>query len=181
MSGIGPNRCLTSQSLRTRKRFETSVPTAVAAELHVLLRKNRGWPPMDLPLQPPTQFRQKGRFGLDPPIEVAPGPYAVTKPALMPVRVRQRHDRLYNGYRAWIEVGRWPPTYRHLPSGLTAPSEEVRQRRRLTWLEAFNTYALPEHAEVRLSVEYPSARTVRPGKGGDPAARGRNMDSRRRA
>ena len=80
-----------------------------------------------------------------------PPPIAATPPLLLPAEARAAHIERFDGATLHVEVEMPRPE----PAGprLVAADERVIQRRRKTWRQRVEDYALPERARVRIDVQ----------------------------
>lgn len=126
--------CLRSERTDAPKHAEFSIPTKVADDLRARL------------------VRLRGRGGPTiTPITDSPGPRAVHDSLFLPAVARQLYRERFAGASMRIEV-ELPPPEKPRPR-LLADDVADRQRRRKTWAQNVERYALPEGARVHVEVE----------------------------
>ena len=124
--------CLRSTQERASKHAELSIPTPVADQLRHRLRLVRNRP---------------GAIGAS---DAAPGPCAVADALFLPAAARQLFGAAFSGATLRIEV-ELPPPPAPKPR-LVAVDVADRQRRRKTWAQNVDRYALPDGTQVRIEV-----------------------------
>jgi Transposase DDE domain len=127
--------CLATIRYEAAKHIELAVPTPIATRLRERLALIRGKAP--------------GRTCLEPQ-DVAAGPRAVQDALFLPAMARQCFAELFRGASLRVEVklpAPAPPRPR-----LVAIDVADRQRRRKTWKQNLDRYALPEGASLRVEV-----------------------------
>ncbi|MBC8424506.1 hypothetical protein H8E07_10315 [bacterium] len=130
----GPSSdCLHTVRPRASKHVELQVPADVACAIAQRLGQIRQVPPSIAKVVP------------------APGPLVVTQPLLLPAEARKVHRERFCGATLHVELEQpapQPPWPR-----LVAADERVRQRRRKTWQQRLDDYALPEGARLSVRVQ----------------------------
>ena len=127
--------CLRSDLPQTPKHAEFAVPTSMATRLRermALVRRSRTDPASIEPIDSP------------------PGPHAVADSLFLPARARQAFAATFSGASLRIEV-ELPEPDAPQPR-LVAVDAADRQRRRKTWAQNVDRYALPDGATVRMEV-----------------------------
>jgi len=129
--------CLASVDQHAVKHAEIAVPHDVATRLHQRLAIIRGKaePPRHTDLEPVTE---------------RPGHRRVVDALFLPARARQRFDQVFRQATLHV-VAHVPPTPAR--PRLVAVDVSDRQRRRKTWTQHVDRYALPYHAKLRIRVE----------------------------
>ena len=127
--------CLRSARTGSPKHAEFAAPTALASRLRerlALVRCHSSDPPAI------------------EPIDGQPGPYEVNDSLFLPARARQAFCACFSGatLRVEVELPEPDPPRPHL----VALDVADRQRRRKTWEQNVERYALPDGARVRLDV-----------------------------
>jgi len=127
--------CFHSAQSRTSKLLKIPAPPEIAAQLRERLSLIR---------QPPKSP------SLLTPCALQPGPYQVRPSLFLPATARQLFHQLIDKATFHIAVT-LPPKPQHLH--LLAEDVAERQRRRKTWKQNLERYALPEGALIDLKIE----------------------------
>jgi hypothetical protein len=128
------SNCLRSARPLNPKHAEFTVPTSIAVKLRERLSFVRSHPvcPMDIE-----------------PIDTRPGPYDVADALFLPARARQTFSACFIGATLRIEVEAPKPDQQ---PHLVAVDVADRQRRRKTWEQNVERYALPSEAKIWVEV-----------------------------
>ena len=126
--------CLHTDRENASKQAEFSVPTEIAAKLRERLAAVRG--------------RSGERPTIEPIIEPA-GPLSVTDSLFLPAEARHLFTRTFLAATLRVEVALPPPEPR---LRLVADDVGDRQRRRKTWRQNVDRYALPPGARVQVDL-----------------------------
>lgn len=127
--------CLRSAHAYTPKHAEFSVPTAIAQQLRERL---------DLIRRPAVGPATSG------PPEDPPGAHAAAEALFLPARARQIYRRVFDGATLFVALDD-PGPEPQMPR-LVAADVGDRQRRRKTWAQNVERFALPGRVGVRLHV-----------------------------
>ena len=125
-------QCLHSSRPLASKHITVPAPAELAEQVRHRLAKVRGAFPPELALVPASQ---------------EPGPLLAQEPLFLPAEARRVFTELLHGVTFRVEVDRPPQEPR---PRLLAPTHARRQRRRCTWAENVERYALPEGALVNV-------------------------------
>jgi len=126
--------CFTSWQHAASKHVELSVPTALASKLRQRLARVRA------PAEPTII-----------PLADEPGPQLIHPSLLLPAEARRACRECCKGAAVHVDLELPPPASPH--PRLVAVDLAHRQRRRETWVQKLNRYALAEAAVVRLTIE----------------------------
>lgn len=124
--------CLHSSRPLASKHVTVPVPAQLAEQVRHRLAKVRGAFPPDLALTPPNQ---------------TPGPLLAQEPLFLPAEARRVFIKLFQCAAFRVEVEKPPQAPR---PALVAPNHARRQRRRSTWAQNVERYALQEAAVVHV-------------------------------
>ena len=129
--------CFQSKQADSSKHIELSVPAEVGHALQKRLADTRtgGGRPPQRPGAPATK---------------AQAPYEVLSALLLPAKARLRFAKVF--MHAAIHIDSSTPARTPSPARLVAGSEAERQRRRCTWQQNLDRYALPPGVKVGLRV-----------------------------
>ena len=131
--------CLRTTREGASKHAELSVPTAIAERLRQRLALIRG-----------KDTSCGASAATIDPIHATPGPRAVADSLFLPATARQVFEAVFSASTLRIRV-ELPPPEKPRPR-LVAVDVGDRQRRRKTWTQNVDRYALPEATNVRIEV-----------------------------
>jgi hypothetical protein len=126
--------CLRSERVETGKHVEVGLPTEVATAIRERLAQSRSG---------------EESIGIED-IEASPGPWAVQASRFLPASARQVWREALSGLQLRIEITLPPPPPPR--PRLLARDDADRQRRRLTWTQHRQRYALPDDTDIHIEV-----------------------------